>query len=123
MKLARSTIFLKHLRFHACHGVMEQERVVGNDYVVDVQLQVPVDRALTTDCVDDTVNYAEAFDVVRREMMVPSQLLEHVAGRMAQALEQAFPQVQAIRIAITKVNPPMGADSDGAGVDLCFEKN
>jgi dihydroneopterin aldolase len=122
MKLEKSTIFLKNLRFHAYHGVMEQERVVGNDYVVNVRMEVPVDEALKSDRVEDTVSYAEVFEIVRREMAVPSQLIEHVAGRMAHALEEAFPQTESVTITIIKVNPPMGADSDGAGVELTFKK-
>lgn len=122
MKLEKSTIFLKNLRFHAYHGVMEQERVVGNDYVVNVRMEVPVDEALKSDRVEDTVSYAEVFEIVRREMAVPSQLIEHVAGRMAHALEEVFPQTESVTITIIKVNPPMGADSDGAGVELTFKK-
>lgn len=122
MKLEKSTIFLKNLRFHAYHGVMEQERVVGNDYVVNVRMEVPVDEALKSDRVEDTVSYAEVFEIVRREMAVPSQLIEHVSGRMAHALEEAFPQTESVTITIIKVNPPMGVDSDGAGVELTFKK-
>ena len=65
MKLKDSFIQLRGLRFHAYHGVAAQERLVGNDYVVDLRLHVNVDKAMRSDNVDDTVNYAEVFQAVR----------------------------------------------------------
>ena len=122
MTLEKGEIVLRNLRFHAFHGVLEQERTVGNDYVVSVIMQVPLADAVRSDRVEDTVNYADVYDLVRCEMMKPSALMEHVAGRMAAALETAFPQIESVRISITKVNPPMGADCDGAAVELGFRR-
>ena len=68
--------------------------------------------------VADTLNYAALYELVAREMQQPSKLLEHVAGRMAEAIGQAFPQVTSIDLVLTKQNPPMGADCEGAGVEI-----
>ncbi len=73
---------------------------------------------MQSDCVDDTVNYAELCALVKREMAVPSQLVEHVAGRIAQSVFTQFPQSSAVDVRVTKENPPMGADCAGAGVEL-----
>ena len=51
-------------------------------------------------------------------MAVPSKLLEHVAGRIVSAINEHFPAVTSIDLTLNKVNPPMGADSMGAGVEL-----
>lgn len=120
--LKSSSIFLSGLRFHAFHGVLEQERVVGNDYSLDVRLGCSVAKALETDCVDDTVNYAEVYEVIAQEMAKPSKLLERVVGRIASRLFSEFPEVEQITISMTKQNPPMGADCKGAGVEMHFEK-
>ncbi len=118
MKLKDSFIQLRGLRFHAYHGVAAQERLVGNDYVVDLRLHVNVDKAMRSDNVDDTVNYAEVFQAVREQMAHPSDLVEHVAGRIAQAVLDRWPQVADVTVSVTKLNPPMGADCQGAGVEL-----
>lgn len=118
-----STVFLNNLRFHAYHGLLEQERTIGNDYELTVTMQVTLDAAVESDDVTDTINYAEAFDIINREMMIPSCLLEHVAGRIAKSLANAFPIMKGVTIKLIKVNPPMGADSDGAGVEISFIKN
>ena len=54
----------------------------------------------------------------RREMEKPSQLLEHVAGRIGRCLIDSYPVIEEVDIEIMKINPPMGADCDGAGVEL-----
>ena len=118
MKITQSSIQLHDMRFYAYHGVMEQERRVGGQYLVTLCVKSDLSRAVVSDSVADTVNYAVLYEVVAREMAQPSQLLEHVAGRVAQRVLDVFPQVEQLSIRITKCNPPMGADCQGASVTL-----
>lgn len=118
MKLMSSKIYLRYVRFHAFHGVLPQEGIVGNDYLVNLVLDYDFSSAMQTDELQGTLNYAEVYQKVREEMAVPSKLLEHVAGRIAHRLFSDFPEIQKLQLSITKVNPPMGADSDGAGVEV-----
>ena len=122
MTITQSSILLHDMRFYAYHGVMEQERRVGGEYLVSLSVEADLSRAVISDSVDDTVNYAALYEVVAREMAQPSQLLEHVAGRIGSRVLEAFPLVAALRISITKCNPPMGADSRGASVTLNIER-
>lgn len=118
MKLMSSKIYLRNVRFHAFHGVLPQEGIVGNDYLVNLVLDYDFSSAMKTDDLQGTLNYAEVYQKVREEMAVPSKLLEHVAGRIAHRLFSDFPEIQKLQLSITKVNPPMGTDSDGAGVEV-----
>ena len=118
MKSESSYIWLKGARFHAFHGVLPQERNVGGDFVIDLRVGYPMAQAMNTDQVGDTLNYASLYTLVAREMQQPSSLLEHVAGRIAEAIEKTFPQVLSIDLTLTKLNPPMGADCEGAGVEM-----
>ena len=118
MKLMSSKIYIRNVRFHAFHGVLPQEGIVGNDYLVNLVLDYDFSSAMKTDDLQGILNYAEVYQKVREEMAVPSKLLEHVAGRIAHRLFSDFPEIQKLQLSITKVNPPMGADSDGAGVEV-----
>ena len=122
MKLNSSYIYLQDLRFHAYHGVEAQERIVGNDYLMDVRLQYPVDPAMLSDNVLDTVNYADMADAVRQEMAQPSQLLEHVATRIAKRLLRDYATLSSVRVRITKLSPPIpGLQCSGAGVEISLQ--
>lgn len=118
MFLEKSQILLNNIRVYAYHGVMEQERRVGGWYAVSLTIDYPFARALETDDVADTLNYASVLEVVQDEMKTPSRLLEHVAGRIAKALFEKFPLIEGIRLQVTKENPPMGGDTSGASVLL-----
>ncbi len=118
MKIKNSCIFLNGLRFHAFHGVMPQERLTGNDYRVDLKIDFPLETAVDSDDVNDTLNYATVYAAVKEEMDVPSQLIERVAYRIADRLFRTFKTINEVEIKVEKCNPPMGADCEGAGVEL-----
>ena len=109
--LSDTQIELRNLTFYAYHGVLPEERSQGNTFVVDLTLDADVRRAVYTDALSDTINYAEVYEVVAREMAIPSQLLEHVCGRIAVALLDSFVALQRVRVCVAKKNPPI----EGAG--------
>ncbi len=118
MSQQKTNIFLNDVRIYAYHGVLPQERTVGGWYRVWVVVDYDFTRALETDNVDDTLDYSKMLAVVNEEMSVPSNLVEHVAGRIAKALFKSFPDIDSAEIKIVKENPPMGNDTAGAGVLL-----
>ena len=118
LHITHSTIFVNDIQLHAYHGVMPQEQLTGNDYLVSVSAQYPIDKAITTDDVQHTLNYAMEYDIVKEEMGISSKLVEHVAGRIAQHLMKQFADISAVKVRITKLNPPMGAQCAGAGVEV-----
>jgi dihydroneopterin aldolase len=118
VKLTEGYVFLKDVRFHAFHGVMPQEGQVGADFLVNLRIGYPLGKAMESDEVSDTLNYAEVYALVAQEMKQPSKLLEHVAGRIVQRISEHFPLVTSIDLTLMKQNPPMGADAEGAGVEI-----
>lgn len=123
MKIDNSYIYLKEIRCYAYHGVAPQENLIGNEYVIDLKLKVDISRASQTDDVEDTVSYADVYELVKTEMAISSKLLEHVGGRIATKLFEVFPTIEEIKLRLSKRNPPMGADIDAAGIELhCSRK-
>lgn len=119
MHIHPTEIRLSDLRFRAYHGVLPQERVVGNDYCVNLSLTLSaVADATYTDQLEGTVNYAEAYQVVQAEMAAPSALLEHVAQRILTRLFNRFDLVEKAAVEVIKINPPFSADGAKAAVLL-----
>jgi len=121
MKFSDGYIILRNVRFRAFHGVLPQERQVGGDFLVTVRVGYPLERAMETDLVDDTLDYSALYALVEKEMAEPSKLLEHVAGRIVKAITTSFPAATSVDLELTKLNPPMGADCDGAKVEVHFK--
>ena len=122
MKIKESYIALNNLRFFARHGVLAQERLTGGHFTVSVKVACPIETAMRSDDVADTLNYAELFEIINKEMQTPSCLLEHVAGRIGESIFNKFAQVTEVWLTIVKENPPMGADSKGAAVEVHFAR-
>ncbi len=117
---ANMYIHLKGLKLYAYHGVLPQENQVGAEYTIDLRLKTDFTQAAETDRLEGTVNYAEVFNAVKKEMEIPSQLLEHVAWRIARRLLDDFPTISEVDMALYKRNPPMGADCSQVGVEATY---
>lgn len=111
-------ITLSDIEIYAYHGVLPQERTVGGWYSIDVSVTMGSCPATETDELNDTVNYAEIFDIVKQEMAVPSKLIEHVAGRILRSIRKNFPSVNDATIRLTKKHPPIPGANVNATVEL-----
>ena len=114
MHLQSTEILLRDLRFYARHGVLEQERTVGNAYTVNLTLRLSdAGAAVFDDRLDGTISYAEVYALVREEVHTPSSLLEHVAGRILRRLFETFDLLEYAVVEVCKDNPPMSAHTAG----------
>ncbi|MDR1780662.1 MAG: dihydroneopterin aldolase [Tannerella sp.] len=105
------TIELKSLKYHAFHGVLPQERRVGNTFTVDVVFSYDsVQRAAASDDIGDAVNYADVCRVIGEVMARPVALLEHLAANILMALRDGFPAMTYIKLTVAKLNPPVSAE-------------
>ncbi|MTK51989.1 dihydroneopterin aldolase [Paludibacter sp.] len=118
-----SYILLEEMRFFAHHGVFEEERQTGNYFTVDLKMKVSLASAAESDNLIDTLNYGIAYEIVKKEMAVPSKLLEHVAKRIIDALFDEFGrQLSSVEIKLSKLNPPLGGQVAKASVILVQER-
>ncbi|WP_300725013.1 dihydroneopterin aldolase [uncultured Bacteroides sp.] len=122
MKAKDMNIQLNGLKLYAYHGVLPQENRVGAEYIINLKLTTDFSSAAEKDSLEDTINYAEVYEAVKEEMLIPSQLLEHVAWRIARHLFSQFPDITEIKIALYKQNPPMGADCQQVGIEAVYTR-
>ena len=103
-------IELTGIRIFAHHGCFEQEREIGNFFIVDMECLTDMSLPMLDDNLDSAVNYQKIYDLVKEEMAVPSNLLEHVGGRILRRVRAAFPGVEKASVTISKLNPPLGGE-------------
>ena len=112
------TIELEGMEFKAYHGCLEHERTEGNIFIVDFCGGMDLTAASRTDRLEDTLDYGAVYDIVAKEMEKPSDLLEHVAGRISDAIETAFPGLDGFSIRVSKKNPPVNGPAAWSRVTL-----
>jgi 7,8-dihydroneopterin aldolase/epimerase/oxygenase len=111
-------IHLEDMEFYAYHGCFREEQIAGNRFLVNLTLETNMDKAASTDDITDTLNYQAAYTIVKQEMLVKSHLLEHIAGRILDALLKKFPDLDKATIKVSKMNPPMGGAMRCVSVEI-----
>jgi dihydroneopterin aldolase len=101
-----ATISLKDMKFYAYHGYYDFERRIGNNFQVDVDIDIAMDQD-PNDHIDNTYNYEHAHNIITEHMQKKYQLLEGLAYDMATAIKNSDHIVQKVRITLSKSNPPL----------------
>ena len=104
----KGRIELVDMDFFSNHGCFEEERIIGNKFIVNCCVEYDCSKAAESDNIEDALNYQLLYDVVKREMAIPSHLLEHVAARILDGIKSAFPYVIEAQVSVDKINPPLG---------------
>ena len=112
-------IEIKGIKSFGYHGVLETEKVTGQDFYVDVVLEVDLSRASVSDDVADTINYAEVTDLVVREITGdPVSLIEKLAGNIADRIKATYPQATAVSVTVHKPQAPVKAEVKDISVTI-----
>lgn len=115
-------IHLRGLKFYAYHGVMPEERVLGQKFVVDVDLYRDLRRPGSSDQVADTINYAEVYQQIKTIVTEERfQLLERLAERIAEQILNEF-SCESIRVEIHKPQAPIPGVFEDVSVEIWREK-
>lgn len=111
-------IEIEGMEFYAFHGHFEVEKVAGNRFLVNLKIETDWSKAAQSDRLEDTLNYQIAYLIVKEEMAIPSDLLEHVCQRIINRIKSEFQEAQKVTVKVSKMNPPMGGQIEKVSVTL-----
>ena len=117
-----SRIFVRGLRIPCRIGVSDEERARASELLVDVELEVDVRRAASSDNIEDTIDYRAVREILlevaaSREF----RLVESFAVEGARALASVN-GVRSVRIKVEKPGVPLGAAGAGVEVEMNSEE-
>lgn len=111
---------MEGMAFFGRHGVFPAERELGARFTVDVELEGDLREASSSDRLEQTVDYAHAYSLVKEVVEgEPCHLLEAVAARIADRL-LTLPRVQRARVTVRK-KPPLEGEFRSFGVEVVRE--
>lgn len=116
----RDRILLEGMVFHGRHGVLPAERELGQPFVVDVTLYLDLRPAGLSDDLTETVDYGGVHRLARQVVEgEPANLVETVAERIASAVLEEHPVVEAVRVKVKKPHVRLdGTVLDGSAVEI-----
>ena len=113
-------IQLDALQFYAYHGIFEEEKTLGNNYVVDIKIEVSTNKQII-ESISETIDYAVVFKMLQERMQIPTPLLETIASEFCHTILNTFHLASSILFSIKKMNPPIEKFVGNVGVQ--FELN
>ncbi|WP_088226283.1 dihydroneopterin aldolase [Desulfosporosinus sp. FKB] len=111
-------IHLRGLEFYAYHGALPEEQVLGQKFIIDIDLFVDLSRAGNSDQVQDTIHYGEVYNVIKTCVKDHKhQLIEYLAEKIAQAVLAQF-NCKSIRVEVHKPQAPVAGIFRDVSVEI-----
>jgi 7,8-dihydroneopterin aldolase/epimerase/oxygenase len=111
-------IHLEDMEFYAYHGCFKEEQIAGNWFLVNLILKTDMEKPSGSDLIADALNYQTVYHLVEIEMAITSHLLEHIGGRILNALFANFNQLEQATVKISKMNPPLGGRIKSVSIEI-----
>ncbi|MCH3881424.1 MULTISPECIES: dihydroneopterin aldolase [Tenacibaculum] len=103
-------IQVNNIRLFSNHGCLDEEAKIGSEYRVDVEIKASLRKSSKTDNLVDTVDYVHLNHIVKEEMAIRSELLEHVAERILTRFFKEIRMIRRAKVSVAKINPPIGGN-------------
>lgn len=111
------TIELQNVRLQGYHGLYEGEEKVGSVYEINVRVSYD-DSGSDFSNLNETINYAAVYDIVKQCMQVATPLLEKLAATIVGRIKHQYPQSEEIVLSIYKLSAPIEGFEGKVGVTM-----
>ncbi len=106
----KDLIRIKDMSFYGYHGVTAAEKETGRKYEVDCELEVDLAEPGQTDQLSDTIDYAEVYKLIKKEVENTAySLLERLTSSLTGKILDSFP-VYRVTLKVRKMTPPIAGD-------------
>ncbi len=115
-------IIIEGLKVDTVIGCFNWERQIIQPLMLDLTINTSLEKAASSDELDDTLNYAEICEISASVIQdAAPKLIEHAAKLVLDALFTTFPAVESINITIRK--PAIIAQANSVGIRLERHRN
>ena len=99
------SIQLNNLSFFAYHGLYEEEKISGNDFIVNAIIYFYPKKKIDT--ISETIDYVSIYELIERRMQIATPLLETIVMDLATLILDKFTLAESVFIELTKQKPPI----------------
>ena len=108
------TIHLNNLIFHAYHGLYKEEKVLGNDFEVNVEVTFDVKQEIIN--INQTVDYVSLHSIIKKVMDSPTELIETVVQEIASQIKLFDTKITSVKVSVKKLNPAVASFIGTVGI-------
>ena len=106
----KGTIEVLKIKCPGYHGCLKEEAKVPREFEVDVWIECDMAKVVYTDELGAAVNYVDVISIVEAQMMIPSKMIEHTAGRIIETLKDDLSGIEGVTVRLTKLRPPINGN-------------
>ncbi|GAB2689204.1 hypothetical protein GCM10027037_09930 [Mucilaginibacter koreensis] len=106
--------------FHSRHGFYEEEQIIGNRFLVTIEVAFHTGKNLAADEISHTVNYEQLYAIAQEQMQQPKKLLETVGQGITDQIITLFPFINNLSVSIKKLNPPLSGPVGYSGITILW---
>jgi dihydroneopterin aldolase len=111
-------IKLAGMEFYGYHGVFPEENKLGQRFYVDAELVMPLEKPGKSDQLEDTINYAEVFFVIKEIVEGRKyKLIEALAENIASELLHTYTSINEVTVRVIKPHPPVNVHFEGVTME------
>ena len=110
---------LHDLQFKGFHGIQEEEKILGNDYIVNAAVEFH-EHDEVIEHIGETVDYAIIYDIIKKRMSIPTALLETIVMQIGSDIHHQFSNLRSITVSLQKMHPPIEGIQGSA--EVCWHK-
>ena len=110
-------ISLNKLLFVGYHGLYPEEKKLGNNYAVEIDIDFTPKQGVI-DQLDQTIDYVHVYAIVKKWMEIPTPLLETLVGKIADDILSSQPLANTVFVKITKLHLPISSFEGNVSVKI-----
>ena len=115
----KDEIIISGLKIFAWHGVYEEEKEKGQNFIVNAKLSLDTSLAGESDSLEDSVDYGKVCLFINDFMRINRfNLLEAVANQMARKIMVRFPMTQSVELEVMKPEAPIPLPFENVSVKI-----
>jgi dihydroneopterin aldolase len=118
LKIKTQTLEINKIEIFAPIGVYEHEKISLNRFLVSVHIEGDFSQSMGSDKLEDTLDYQQIHDIVRQEMLIPADLIEHVCHRIAERISKLDFTISYMMVRLEKCSPPMDGKVENTSFEL-----
>ncbi len=111
-------IRLNQIKAYGHHGCLDEEKIIGGNYEVDVEMHTDFSEAALNDDLSKTIDYVTVNRIVEEEVAKRSKLIEQVVWRIGERMKQELPTLDKAVITLKKLNPPINGNVRDVSVTI-----
>jgi dihydroneopterin aldolase len=115
-------ISLNKLLFVGYHGLYPEEKKLGNNYSVEIDIDFTPKQGVI-DQLDQTIDYVHVYAIVKKWMEIPTPLLETLVGKIADDILSSQPLANTVFVKITKLHLPISSFEGNVSVKIEKSRN